>query len=246
LGLFDEPRLVSEPRTIRLGDRDVAFLLKRSANRRRAVLTVDERGLTVSVPWRTSDRYVVRFLQDSASWVLRKLEAWEARKPKPRLWQDGELVDYLGQQLRLEIRAQHYAIAQLQDGGVLQLTLPDPDETDSVRAALIKWYRRHAQSDFRGRVERYSAVLGIEPPRVFISNAQTRWGSCNANREVRLNWRLIQASPHIIDYVVAHELAHLKEMNHSARFWRVVERMCPDYQAARTELDAMGQHFMSL
>jgi len=108
------------------------------------------------------------------------------------------------------------------------------------------WYRRHAQSYFRGRVERYSAVLGIEPPRVFISNAQTRWGSCNANREVRLNWRLIQASPHIIDYVVAHELAHLKEMNHSARFWRVVERMCPGYQTARTELDAMGQHFMSL
>jgi predicted metal-dependent hydrolase len=244
--LFDEPRLVSEPRTIRLGDREVDFLLKRSAKRRRAVLTVDERGLTVSVPWRTSDRYVARFLQDSAAWVLRKLEAWEARKPKPRLWQDGALVDYLGRQLRLEIRAQHYAIAQLLDDGVLQLTLPDPGATDSVRAALIKWYRRHAQSYFRGCVERYSALLGIESPRVFISNAQTRWGSCNANREVRLNWRLIQASPHVIDYVVAHELAHLKEMNHSARFWRVVERMCPDYRTARTELDAMGQHYMSL
>jgi predicted metal-dependent hydrolase len=104
----------------------------------------------------------------------------------------------------------------------------------------VKWYRRRAQSYFRDRVEHFSAQLAIDPPRVFISSAQTRWGSCNANREVRLNWRLIQAPPHIVDYVVAHELAHLKEMNHSARFWRIVERLCPGYAAARTELDAMG------
>jgi predicted metal-dependent hydrolase len=224
----------------------VGFLLKRSANRRRAVLTVDERGLIVSVPWRTSERYIVRFLQDSAAWVLRKLEAWESRKPKPRLWQHGEWVDYLGRQLRLELQGQHYALAQLQDDGVLQLAMPEPHAPETVRAALVKWYRRHAQSYFRGRVEHYSVLLGIDPPRVFISNAQTRWGSCSANREVRLNWRLIQAPPHIVDYVVAHELAHLKEMNHSARFWRIVERLCPDYAAARTELDSMGQHYMTL
>ena len=244
--MFNEPRLVSEPRTIRLGERSIDFLLKRSPQRRRAVLSVDEQGLTVSVPWRTSERYITRFLQDSASWVLRKLADWESRRPKPRQWRHGELIDYLGRQLRLEVTADSFALAQLQDGDVLAISSPDPHNEDEVRAALIKWYRRHAQTQFRSRVEHYSARLGIEPPRVFISNAQTRWGSCNANREVRLNWRLIQASPHIVDYVVAHELAHLKEMNHSARFWRVVERMCPDYVSARSELDAMGQHFMTL
>lgn len=244
--MFDEPRLVSEPRTVRLGERSIDFLLKRSPLRKRAVLTVDEQGLTVSVPWRTSDRYIARFLQDSAAWVLRKLAEWESRRPQARQWRHGELIDYLGRQLRLEIAADRIALSQLRDRDVLALSLPDPDNEDQVRAALIKWYRRHAQTHFRSRVEHYSVRLGIEPPRVFISNAQTRWGSCNANREVRLNWRLIQASPQIIDYVVAHELAHLKEMNHSARFWRVVERMCPDYVAARSELNAMGQHFMTL
>ncbi len=237
---------MSEPRTIRLGDRDIDFLLKRSPNRRRAVLTVDERGLTVSVPWRTSDRYIARFVQDSASWVLRKLEAWESRQPKLRLWQHGELVDYLGRQLRLELAVEHYALTQLRDGDILALSLPEPHEPETVRAALVKWYRRHAQTYFRGRVEHYSGQLGIIPPRVFISSAQTRWGSCNANCEVRLNWRLIQAAPHIVDYVVAHELAHLREMNHSARFWRVVERLCPDYVSARAELNSMGEHFMAL
>jgi predicted metal-dependent hydrolase len=229
-----------------LGGREVGFLLKRSPNRRRAVLTVDERGLTVSVPWRTSDRYIARFLQDSASWVLRKLQDWESRKPAPRVWRDGELIEYLGRQLRLELSAAAVSLTQLRDGDVLWLSLPEPHEAEAVREALVKWYRRHAQTHFRARVGHFSARLGIAEPRVFLSNAQTRWGSCNAEREVRLNWRLIQAAPHVVDYVVAHELAHLKEMNHSPRFWRVVERLCPDYVAARHELNALGHHLMTV
>ena len=124
------------------------------------MLTVDERGLTVSVPLRTSDRYISRFLQDSASWVLRKLETWESRKPKPRLWQDGELIDYLGRQLRLVLVTDHYPLVQLQDGDILALSLPQPHTADTVRAALVKWYRRHAQAHFRARVEHYSATTG--------------------------------------------------------------------------------------
>ena len=237
---------MNEPRRIRLGERDVDFLLKRGLRRRRAELTVDERGLTVSVPWRASDRYISRFLQDSASWVLRKLETWESRKPRSRLWQDGELVDYLGRQLRLVLAPGDHALVQLQDGDVLQLSLPEPLTADRVRASLVNWYRRHAQAHFNARVEHYSALLAVAAPRVFISNARSRWGSCNANRQVRLSWRLMQAAPPIIDYVVAHELAHLKQMNHSARFWGVVQRLCPDYASARAELDAMGHHFMAL
>jgi len=210
------------------------------------MLTVDERGLTVSVPWHTSDRYIARFLQDSASWVLRKLQTWESRKPKARRWQTGELVDYLGRQLQLVLVVGQYGLAQLGEGDVLLLSLPNPHTADAVRTAVVKWYRRHAQAHFRARVEHYSGRLAVDAPRVFISSARTLWGSCNAKGEVRLSWRLMQAPPHVIDYVVAHELAHLRQMNHSARFWRVVEQLCPDYASARAELDAMGHHFMSL
>ncbi len=244
--MFREPKLIAEPRTIVLDGRELSFLLKRSANRRRAVLSVDEHGLTVSVPWRTSDRYIARFLQDSAAWVLRKLEQWESRKVQTRQWKTGELIDYLGQQLRIELAADECALTQLHDDAILRVGLPPAHVTQDVRDAVVKWFRRHASVHFRHRVEHYSAQLGIQPPRVFLSNAQTRWGSCNANAQVRLNWRLMQARLGVIDYVVAHELAHLKEMNHSARFWRVVERLCPDYAAARAELNAMGQHYMAL
>jgi len=208
---------------------------------------VDERGLTVSVPWRTSERYIARFLQDSAAWVLRKLEAWESQRPIERAWRDGELVDYLGQQLRVALATQDdYSLAQLEDGDVLSLSLPTPHDPVRVHASLVKWYRRQALHYFHSRVQHLSARLAVEAPRVFLSNARSRWGSCNVKREVRLSWRLMQAAPHVVDYVVAHELAHLKEMNHSARFWRVVERLCPDYGSARAELDAMGQNLMAL
>lgn len=210
------------------------------------MLTVDERGLTVSVPWRTSDRYIMRFVQDSATWILRKLDAWQARRPKPRSWKAGELIDFLGRQLRLSLLEEPYALALLADVDRLSLSLPAPHAPEIVRATVVKWYRRHAQAHFRRRVEHYSRQLGVDVPRVFLSNAQTRWGSCNANHQVRLNWRLIQAAPHVVDYVVVHELAHLKEMNHSVRFWRVVQRLCPDYQAAKAELNAMGEHYMAI
>jgi predicted metal-dependent hydrolase len=244
--LFDEPRLLAEPRSVLLAGREVSFLLKRSLNRRRAVLTVDERGLTVSVPWRTSDRYIARFLHDSAAWVLRKLEAWESRKPPQRRWEDGEAIDYLGRQLCLCVTQDPHGLVQLLEGAILRVGLPAGHRANDVHAAVIKWYRRHAQQYFRDRVEHYSARLGIQPPRVFLSNAQSRWGSCNANGQVRLSWRLMQAPATVIDYVVCHELAHLKEMNHSARFWRIVERLCPEYAGARAELNAMGQHYMAL
>jgi predicted metal-dependent hydrolase len=229
-----------------LAQREISFVLKRSPSRRRAVLTIDERGLTVSVPWRTSERYIARFLEESAQWVLRKLDAWEARKPNQRRWHSGECIDYLGRQLRLQVMAAPYALVTLHDADVLEVTLADPTHTDAVHASVVKWYRRHALNHFRDRVVHYSASLGVEPPRVFLSSARTRWGSCNAKREVRLNWRLMQAPAPVIDYVVAHELAHLKELNHSMRFWRLVERLCPGFRQPQAELNAMTQHYMTL
>lgn len=231
---------------MRLGERDIEFVLKRSPDRRRAALTVDDRGLTVNVPWRTSERYIQRFLQDSSKWILRKLEQWEKNRPAARQWESGELIDFLGRQLTLHITEEPYALTQLADDDVLKLSLPTPHDAKTVRNAVVRWYRRHAQAHFRARVEHFAQRLGVPAPRVFISSAQTRWGSCNANNEVRLNWRLMQGGAHVVDYVVAHELAHLKEMNHSARFWRVVERLFPDYESAKAELNAMGTHFMAL
>ena len=232
---------------MRLGERELPYLLKRSAKRRRVVLTVDERGLVVHVPWRASDRHIAQVIDEAKSWILRKVAEWERNKPVARSWQAGELIDFLGRQLSLRlVERPGRAIAQLKDGDALELSLAAPHAPERVREAVVQWYRRHAVAHFSERVHHFSAKLAVATPRVLLSSARTRWGSCNAAGEVRLNWRLMQAASPIIDYVVAHEVAHLKVLSHSTRFWRTVQRIYPDYEGAKAELAAMSQHFMAL
>ena len=232
---------------MRLGERELTYLLKRSAKRRRAVLMVDERGLVVHVPWRASERHIAQVIAEAQSWILRKLAEWEGKKPLQRRWAGGEALDFLGRQLSLQLVSREgRAIAQLKDGHALELSLATPHTPERVREAVVAWYRRHAGSHFAERVQHFCAKLDLPAPRVLLSSARTRWGSCNAGGEIRLNWRLMQAAGHVIDYVVAHEVAHLKVMSHSTRFWRTVQRLCPDYEAAKAELSAMSLHFMAL
>jgi predicted metal-dependent hydrolase len=225
----------------------VNYVLKRSAKRRRMLLSVDEGGLTVSVPWRTSERRIADLLEQSEKWVLGKLEEYAGRRTRARVWESGSLIDFFGRQLTLElIRRDGPPLAQLHDDYRLSLVLADPQHRGHVRDLLAGWYRRHAAPHFRQRVGHFASRLGEPAPRVLLSSAVGRWGSCNAKREVRLSWRLMQAPEHVIDYVVAHEVAHLRVMSHSARFWALVERLHPDYASARAELDSMGHYYMTL
>lgn len=238
---------MSEPKSIRLRDRDVAYLLKRSQQRRSITLSVDEHGLTVSAPWRSSDRRIVGVIRDAEEWVLRKLDVWSAFPARNQSWIQGDKVRYLGRDLSLHLTMDTVAtLATLQDGGRLHISLTDPAHKDSVKTAVVKWYRRHAQSNFSDRIGEFAPRLDVPAPRLFLSNARTRWGSCNAQSEVRLNWRLIQAAQSTINYVVVHELAHLIEMNHSRRFWKLVASVCPHYREACAELDRMGLYYMDI
>lgn len=239
--------MVAEPKTVRLRDRDVPYLLKRSQQRRSIVLTVDESGLTVSAPWRSTERRILAIIRDAEAWVLRKLETWSRYETRSQTWAQGDNIRYLGDMLALRLEVQPAATTAVLDGPAeLRIGLPDPADVDAVKVATVNWYRRHAQANFTERIARYAPLLGVALPRLLLSNARTRWGSCNARREVRLNWRLIQAPQPTIDYVVVHELAHLIEMNHSRRFWKLVAGACPHHQDARAELDRMGRYYMDI
>jgi predicted metal-dependent hydrolase len=246
LGLFEEPERLTESRSARLGSRDIAYVLKRSLKRRRVLFTVDETGLTLSVPWLTSERRIGVLLQQGERWILRKLQHYEGRRPAARAWRDGARVDFLGEQLELELSRREGRTIARRAGGTLALALPEPDDPRRVREAVVAWYRHHAKPHFGLRVAHFAALLGEPAPRVMLSGAVGRWGSCNAKREVRLSWRLMQAPGHVIDYVVAHEVAHLRVMSHSTRFWWLVQRLHPDYESARAELDSIGAHLMAL
>lgn len=211
----------------------IPYQLERS-QRKTIGMRITPQGLLVRAPKRIALAELERLLRGKAGWIRRKLETLQ---PAEALrWQDGTTLHYLGEPLPLRLRqAARSRVEHASDA--LHVALPAPEDEDAIARKVVQWYRQQALADFAGRLERLSAGFGLAPSRLFLSNAGSRWGSCNSKREIRLNWRLIQAPPHIIDYVAAHELAHLKEMNHSPRFWAVVESLCPRYREAEKELE---------
>jgi len=233
---------VDEPRLVTLQGVRVPYVLKRSRKRRRIAFVVDETGLSVRAPWNAQLHAIESALHATARWILRKIDEWSRRAPAPqRAWRSGECIDYLGQPVTLEIVEDRLLpITELSEDRVLRVGVPPASSARQVRSAVVTWYRRHARRHFPERVSHYVTTLGVEHPRVLVSDASTRWGSCNARREVRLNWRLMQAAPHLIDYVVAHEVAHLVHHDHGPAFWRLVDRLTPHRTHAQAWLRRHG------
>ncbi len=238
---------VAQPRSVRLGTRDVAFVLKRTKRRRSIVFSVDGNGLVVHSPWKTSDSRIERSISESADWIIRKLDEWSGYESRIQRWANGEQIAYLGRKLTLEIVADAILVpALLADEGHLRITVADTGSETRIREAAIAWYRRHAARNFSERIAHYASLMQLPQTRMFLSNARTQWGSCNAKAQLRLNWRLIQAPQEIVDYVVVHELAHLTEMNHSRRFWKIVDRNFPGHQHARKHLNERGHWYLEI
>jgi predicted metal-dependent hydrolase len=221
-------------KTITLGDRIVPYTLRR-ARRRTIGLTVDHRGLRVGAPRRTSLAEIERLIRQHAGWVAQKLDEWrERRRPTPLCLADGARLPYLGGWLEIRVAGGGNRVAWSEDGPPA-LTL-FPRSPADAEALLGQALRRKALELFGQRLERQAARFGVAAPPLALSSARTRWGSCSLKTGIRLNWRLIHCEPELIDYVIVHELAHLKEMNHSARFWAIVGHYLPDYRNARAAL----------
>lgn len=118
----------------------------------------------------------------------------------------------------------------------IELPLPSTVATQEIEKIVMEWYYKQAYICFSKRITFFAKKLGVPNPQLRLSDAKTRWGSCDERGIIYLNWRLIQLSTSLVDYVVAHELSHLIEMNHSPIFWKTVESICPDYLAIRNEL----------
>ena len=231
---------VAEQRAAVLAGQHITYTLKRSARRRSIGLRVDDRGLTVSIPLRASECWLHSVLQDRAEWVVEKLEGWQARKAQVLCLTDGEFIPYLGEQLTLRVQQSLFAAPAHQSGDELRVPVQDESNAKRIEQRVSEWYRQQAGLLFAARVAHYAVLLRVAPNAIKLSTAKTQWGSCNARGTVRLNLQLIKFPLRLIDYVVVHELAHLREMNHSANFWKVVASVCPDYAKRRRELKAVS------
>jgi predicted metal-dependent hydrolase len=220
--------------TLRSGETITYYLEHRA--RRTVGLKITAEGLVVHAPKRIVAFQLNQILQEKSGWILNKLNARQENLQPAFVWQDGAELLYFGQKIALK---KDLSLAN-KSVFVQQNQLVVPTKLAMLEAQLkrkvVMWYQAQALQDFGRRLEVFANQLGVATPPLTLSNAKSRWGSCNSRGEVRLNWRLLQAPPHIINYVICHELAHLKQMNHSAKFWAVVEKLFPAYKQAEKEL----------
>ena len=252
-------------RELRLGDAVVAYALQR-ARRRTIGFTVGADGLSVRAPSWVTLGAVDAALREKSDWIVRKLAEARERQQRMEggriVWANGAVLPYLGESLRVLLDPSHGFAGK---GGALVWTgAPDGQSADSdmsndmeggavttpslhiglphsaspaqIRDAVQAWLMRDARRHFTARLDHFAPLLGVRWASLRLSSAQTRWGSAKADGSIRLNWRLLHYRPAVIDYVVAHELAHLRVMDHSPRFWDTVATVVPDYAQLRNHL----------
>jgi len=248
--VFRHPRAAHD---IALGGHTVGYALRRS--RRRSIgFVVGVDGLSVNAPTWLGVRDIEVALRQKSSWILIKLREQQDRARRLQSarvdWCDGATIPFLGQPVVvvLDARAGVTDSGAVLDAGSdapggapaqprrLHIGLPAHATPEQIRDVVQSWLQRQARRVFAERCEHFAAQLGVCYQRLSLSSAQTRWGSASADGSIRLSWRLIHFRLSTIDYVVAHELAHLREMNHSARFWDVVRSVVPDFEHTRLAL----------
>ncbi|GAB1391843.1 SprT family zinc-dependent metalloprotease [Rhodocyclaceae bacterium] len=228
--------LVTPPpsRHLVLHGRIVSYALRR--DRRRLALHIDERGLRVGAPHVFPLADIEAFIHSHADWVVRKLDEFSSRTTLRYLAiHPGAELPVLGETVRVCVTAGNNR-GYWKEGELWLAARPAADLAALARRAL----QRRALEVFRPGIANAAAQLGVALPPLALSSARTRWGSCSARSGIRLNWRLIHLPQPLVDYVIAHEVAHLVEMNHSPRFWKQVEKLFPDWRSAREQLKQQG------
>jgi hypothetical protein len=237
-----------------LGERAVAFKLYRVPRRRHVhVLVNDDGHLEVRAPWRFSLDEARAAIQEHRSWVLNAIEETHSRvRMRPGLVSGSELR-LLDERLRLRVLAQaqlslferqipetrHLGVVE-RNGRELRVEVRAAEQS-AVRRLLEGWYREQAGERLAARLVPLAGALEVHYTGVTVRGQRTRWGSCSSRGTISLNWRLLLLPSRLADYVLVHELAHLREMNHSPAFWRLVERLVPDYRERRRELESAGR-----
>lgn len=244
LASFAHPQATRE---IVLGSARVAYEFKRG-NRKTIGFLVGAEGLSVRAPRWVALRDVDAAIREKSDWILRKLAETQQRHARVEAtrieWRDGAEFPFLGEPVVIRLDPKHGFASvggtlddKEGDGPrVLRLAVAQNAEPSQIRDAAQAWLTRQARKLFIERLDHFAPLLGVRWQKLSLSNAATRWGSASADGSIRLNWRLIHFRMPVIDYVVAHELAHLRVMDHSHRFWETVESVVPDYDQLRRQL----------
>jgi len=236
--------------SIKIGNTVVEYNIIKSKRKTVGIIVEPEKGVIVRSPERLSEEKIKRLIQKKSSWILEKLDRVSEVKPgpSPKEFLSGEKLPYLGRRYRLKVKEKEdieKARIKLYRGHFYiyyPATITDEREgREAIRNELIKWYRRQADKKLRKRVDKYKKRIGVEPNSIRIKKQEKRWGSCSSKGNINFNWKIIIAPMIVVDYIVAHELVHLKHPNHSREFWELVETIIPDYEERQEWLRINGR-----
>jgi predicted metal-dependent hydrolase len=236
----DIERRAGDLRRVQLQGTWLTYQLQRS-KRRSIGFLINEDGLRITAPRWVTLADIEKAIHEKQTWILRKLaerRELTARRARPVMqWCDGARLPYLGNEITLRITPASASGTHFRhEASELIISLPHDASEQQLKDRVQAWLQQEARREFNQRLPIFAEKLNVRYHSMALSAATTRWGSCTSQGKIRLNWRLIHFSPQIIDYVVAHELAHLREMNHSPRFWATVQSVFPDFEIARHQL----------
>lgn len=232
--------LASGFRRLKLNPHVLDYRLLRS-KRRTIGFQVSEEGLRVTAPRWVTVAEIEAAIAEKQQWIFNKLNEQRERSVRrlqpPMQWRDGATLPYLGMDITLRLdESGHAGIRFDADSRELFVSLPASASEQQLKDRVLGWLQGQAKQLFAERLAIYAEKLGVQYQRFALSSATTQWGSCTADGRIRLNWRLMHFALPNIDYVIAHELSHLREMNHGPEFWATVQSVLPEFEAARKAL----------
>lgn len=240
----------TETGLIKLNGERISFSISRSKRRKRTIAYKMERdgSLRVLAPMLASRVYIERVLENRAAWIMRE---HGARKKDDGIkeFTDGALFNYLGYPCTLRVTQGRGAPSCSLSRRVLKVNVTEEDLSPEglqheVKMEIILWVKKRAREKLKKRLDFWAKKLDVKYRKLVVTNPEHRWGSCSRDNAIRLNWRLIMAPLPILDYVVAHELSHIRHKDHSARFWNFVAQAMPDYKIRRKTLRTIERNLV--
>jgi len=238
----------SMPPMLTFEDTVIPYSIRRSRRAKYVRISVGVDGVQVVAPVSMEDNKIIPLVENKREWIFNKFESYRQRPTQIRLEREyisGEELLLLGKSYALRVlehEGRYCSVKLTNDQFLVSITkdIPQDKRREAIQRTLEKWYLGRAKKLFSERLELYTDKIGVKVNMVRLKNQKTRWGSCSQKGNLNFNWKLVMAPTHIVDYVVIHELCHLRQMNHSKEFWQLVGTYMPDYKECRKWLKENG------
>lgn len=226
----------------------IEYNLSRSKRKTIGIRIKPDKSVTVTAPYRLTDTYIRSMVSKKADWIVKKLSEIDTTSVQERNYINGEVFSILGKEYFLDIKKEaglKKAKAGIFGNSVI-VTVPEgalyTEYKDIIQQALSEWLKEYASEIINRRLGFFAEIMGVKPNKILLKSQKTIWGSCTRENNVNINWKIIMAPVEIVDYLIVHELAHIKVKNHSKAFWSLVENVLPDHKARRKWLRENGQN----